>query len=814
MAKRKGRPRIFDTKYFGLILGLVVFALVFALTYGTTLVRSIELKTLDFNFRMKNTFTRTRTQEGVSEVLQNPRISRDILIVGIDDKALARFGKWPFPRSRTANLIDSFTRVSEQEDRERALFIDVFFIEPDKVPADDAVLIRSIRENGRVFLETVLTLGENPPDTDEEFFGRQDVLSERLGTVTNVRGDWTKVNSFLGLQPPLKPYARATYGYGHANFLEDGDQVYRRQPLVVKLSRLVEAVPLDELTPDYPVDRENFERLAWIDKQNITHDVPWPLTAARLADLKSKMDKSAPLKRDTAEDDTTRTYHVVRKYRDSFLPSVTLSLALEYMHKTLTDVEVVLGQYIRIPSPQIFDPATQSWVPYRILVTPAGVDEEGNVTTPATYREVPEVRIPIDETGAMLINFMGGRSGANPEEHQTYPVRSFSGYAASPPGPDPATWPRTKRVGNTIVMVGPFSQGMAADEKPSPFGLMYGVEIHANALNTILMGNFLHYAEEWVTILILLGVIMATAFLVSRPRLQTLWSLAVTAGMILVYFFVFMLIFDLSDYIINFSAPAAGAFLTFLAVVAYRTATEEREKRHIRDMFGKFVSPSVVTKILDNPPELGGEDKELTVLFSDIRGFTSRSERMPSQELVRELNGYLTRMTDVIILKYLGTLDKYVGDEIMCFWGAPDPQPDHALMACKCALKQMEELEKLNTLMGPQKEPIRIGIGINTGVMTVGNMGSPGRMNYTVIGDTVNLGARLEGANKTYGSEIIISEYTYAQVRDKVIVRELDSIRVKGKDNQVVIYELIDVIDGLEPPAEAAGKGSAAAKKG
>jgi adenylate cyclase len=812
MAKRKGRARIFDTKYFGLILGLIVFALVIGLSYGTTLVRAIELKTLDFNFRMKNTFTRTRAQEGVSVVQQNPRISQDILIVGIDDKTLARFGKWPFPRSRTANLIDSFARVADQGERERALFIDVFYIEPDKVPADDAVLVRSIRDSGRVFLETVLTLGENPPDTDEEFFGRQDVLSGRLGTITNIRGDWVKVNSFLGLQPPLKPYARAAYGYGHANFLEDGDQVYRRQPLVVKLSRLVEAIPLDELTPDYPVDRANFERLAWIDTQNRTHEVPWPLTAARLADLVARMEKSAPFREETSDDGTTRKFHVVRKYRDSFLPSITFSLALEYMHKKLSDAEVVLGEYIRIRSPEIFDADTQSWVPYRILVTPAGIDEEGNVTTPATYREVPEVRIPIDETGAMLINFMGGRSSANPEEHQTYPVRSFSGYAANPPGPDPARWPPTKKVGNTILMVGPFSQGMAADEKPSPFGLMYGVEIHANALNTILMGNFLNYAEEWVTILILFGVIMLTAFLVSRPKLQTLWSLVVTAGMILVYFFVFMLVFELSDYIINFSGPAAGAFLTFLAVVAYRTATEEREKRHIRDMFGKYVSPDVVDQILERPPELGGEDKELTVFFSDIRGFTTLSERMTPQELVNHLNLYLTAMTDLILL-YKGTLDKYVGDEVMCFWGAPLPQPDHALLACKCALKQLEVLKKMNESWSPERQ-LSIGIGVNTGIMTVGNMGSMGRMNYTLMGDMVNLGARLEGTNKQYTTSAIISEFTYAQVRDRVVARELDNIRVKGKNKSVVIYELIDVIEGLEPPVETAGKGTAAAKKG
>jgi adenylate cyclase len=152
-----------------------------------------------------------------------------------------------------------------------------------------------------------------------------------------------------------------------------------------------------------------------------------------------------------------------------------------------------------------------------------------------------------------------------------------------------------------------------------------------------------------------------------------------------------------------------------------------------------------------------------------------------------------------IILEYEGTLDKYVGDEIMCFWGAPLPQEDHALLACQSALKQMEVLSQLNEQWPPERQ-INIGIGINSGIMTVGNMGSLQRMDYTLTGDNVNLGARLEGTNKSYFTNIIMSEYTYGLVKDKVIARELDNIRVKGKNQPVLIYELVDAIDGLEPP--------------
>ena len=235
--------------------------------------------------------------------------------------------------------------------------------------------------------------------------------------------------------------------------------------------------------------------------------------------------------------------------------------------------------------------------------------------------------------------------------------------------------------------------------------------------------------------------------------------------MILLIFFGSSYIFDNYDYIISFFEPAIAIVVTFLLIIAYRAMTEERDKRKIKGMFGTYLSPKVVEQIIDNPPELGGVDKNLSVFFSDIRGFTTLSESMPPQELVQLLNKYLTAMTD-IILEYEGTLDKYEGDAIMCFWGAPLPQEDHAFRACCSAVKQIEALKELNTTLPPEKQ-INIGIGINSGIMTVGNMGSTQRMDYTLIGDNVNLGARLEGTNKQYRTNIIISENTYGLVKDK-----------------------------------------------
>jgi adenylate cyclase len=798
----KKKAKILETRYFGLFIGLFIAAVFFLLfwTAEFPLLKTLELKMLDVHFNFKNVFTRTSIQEGVSLESRNPDISRDLLIIGIDFKSLGDFGKWPFPRYRHADLMNSFARIQNQTERERALFLDVFFIEPDDKAYNDVLLVNAIENNERVFLETVLD--EVPPASDiaEDYFTRQDILYENYGEIRNISGDWREMEYFLGLQPPLQPYARATYGYGHANFQRDIDKIYRRQALVAKSSVLIDLYRLDNLSVGTPVDPDNFERLAWFDKEQRLHNVPYPLTEESLAQLRREMEAKAPVKTVDTNDDgqPDDAYYLIRKYRDHFVPAITLSLALEYFNKDLDDIDVVLGEHILIPDPEVFDVELQEWVPYERTVRKARYDGEGNLTRPELTERVEDIRIPIDSNGRMLINYMGPPSFASPGAPQTFPVRSFSGYASRVPGPDPESWPRTKAVGNTILMVGPFARGMAADQKPTPYGLMYGVEIHTNSLNTLLMGNFLRNASIWIDGLILLGLVMLTAFMTSR--LSTIWSLIASVMLIFVFFIGVTLIFDESSYILNFSTPAIAVFFGFLSVVVYRIMTEERDKARIRDMFGKYVSPKVVDQILENPPELGGTDKNITVCFSDIRGFTTLSESMTPQELVGHLNLYLTAMTD-IILDYEGTLDKYVGDEIMWFFGAPVPQEDHALRACKCVLKQMQKLNELNEGWSDERK-INIGIGVNSGIMTVGNMGSLGRMNYTVTGDNVNLGARLEGTNKQYGTNVIISEFTYGLVKNKVIVRELDNIRVKGKNKPVLIYELIDVPEGIDPPAK------------
>jgi adenylate cyclase len=784
------RAKFFETRTFGFVIAAAVIAIVVAVSDGTGLLQVLELKVNDNNFRIKHSQKSTAVKEGAVYSEQESRISDDIMIVGIDPNSLAKYGRWPFPRSRHADLINAFARIQDQGERENALLLDILFTEPYlDHPAEDALLASTIAKSGRVFLETQLKGESNESDTAQDFAARSQILADRLGTITKIKGDWRRTSEFLSAESPLAEYGRAAAGYGHANYLPDPDTIFRRQPLLARLSTLEDTPRLDSLAPGYSVDSSKFERLAWMDKNGVFHDIDTPLTDGSLAALKARMAKEAPAKGDAANQ-----YFIVRKYRDQFIPSITLSLAASYFGVKLGDIDVVLGDRIRIPSPTRYDPDTGDRKPYELVVTPDQYDKDGNVVKQGKRRVLDNLDIPIDANGQMIINFMGWPS--DDPAAQTYTVRPYVGYSEKAPGPNPKTWHHTMAVGNKIIMVGAFSSGMAADQKTTPFGLMFGIEMHANALNTILMDNFLRPVPGWADFALLAVMVFLVAFMSSR--LSTILSFFGTIVIIVAFFFATSIVFDYRSTLVNFSSPAIAMVFTFLAIVVYRAMTEERDKKAIRDTFGKYLSPKVVDQLVENPPELGGVDKDLTVLFSDIRSFTTLSESMSPQELVNHLNTYLTAMTD-IILEYGGYLDKYVGDEVMCFWGAPLPQADHAVRACKCALRQMERLRELNA-QWPEAIRINIGIGLNSGIMTVGNMGSPSRMNYTLMGDNVNLGARLEGTNKEYGSNIIISEFTYGLVKDQFLVRELDNIRVKGKNKPVLIYELVDCFEDIAAP--------------
>ena len=390
-------------------------------------------------------------------------------------------------------------------------------------------------------------------------------------------------------------------------------------------------------------------------------------------------------------------------------------------------------------------------------------------------------RIPCDNSGQLFINYYG-------------PGRSFTHYSLSDVILGRIDLERFK---DKIVLLG-FTSNIHQDVHSTPFQAdsFPGVEINATIIENIIRREFL-VRPEWGILLeaatiLGLGILLASI----RYRKQPLFAMLVAALGIVLVWLVAYLMFRSGKIWLNVTYPILFIVLDYLMITSYNYFTEERQKRGIRNAFQYYVSPRVVSHMLEdvNGLSLGGERKILSAFFSDIRGFTKISENLSPEELVEFLNEYLSEMTQ-IVLKYEGTVDKYMGDAIMAFYGAPVDQPDHAVIACKTAVDMMIRLKELQVGWEARGLPrIDIGIGINSGEMSVGNMGSRERFDYTIMGDNVNLASRLESLNKFYGSNIIISEFTHntcAECReDAWTVRELDTVRVKGKEQPVRIYEL------------------------
>ncbi len=294
-------------------------------------------------------------------------------------------------------------------------------------------------------------------------------------------------------------------------------------------------------------------------------------------------------------------------------------------------------------------------------------------------------------------------------------------------------------------------------------------------------------------LILLIGIVAGAGFALFRPLGGVIYSLLITLAILISAWTVFSTA-ALWQPIIG---PLLTVLLTFTIHYTYRFMVEERDKRELRSIFSRYVSSSVVDELLKKPEmvKLGGEKRICTVMFSDLADFTSLSETTPPEQLVKLLNEYLTEMTH-IILDNQGTLDKYEADAIMAIFGAPIELENHALLACKTALRMTEAISRIRESWKKRKLPeLQQRIGINTGPMIIGNMGSDIRFDYTAIGDAVNLASRLEGANKLYGTQILISEAAYTMAREQVVVRQLDLVRLKGKREPVKIYELVALKD-------------------
>lgn len=616
----------------------------------------------------------------------------ETVIVTIDEKSLSELGRWPWPRTTIARLVDALKKGGA-----KAVGFDIVFAEPDDNSSLKtlAELRGDVRKLGvkDARIDRLLERKRGAADTDG-------VLAKSIARAKNV-----------------------TLGYFF--HLNERDAAHLTQKDIAAVSGEIAS-----------------SRYTAVKTVGQTDDRVLVRAYAAVPNLKlisQAGENSGYFNAFPDPDGSIRWSPLVIRFQDNYYAPLSLSLLLQYL----------------------------DWPMLTLNLSDFGVESV----------HIDQTVIPTDESGRLLINYLG-------------PAKTFPHYSVSDVlrGRLPADTFKGK-----IVIVGATATGIY-DLRVTPFSAVYpGVEIHATVIDNILHRNFLQHSALTMSVDVLAIICCGLIIGFAIPRLKAVQGILVTLAMLAAFVVVNAVVFGRLNVWLNLIYPVLTMMTIYLGITVYRYVTEEREKRKIRGAFQYYLTASVINEMLKDPDKLklGGDKKDLSVLFSDIRGFTTVSEKLTPEELVHLLNEYLTAMTN-IVFKYDGLLDKYMGDAIMAVFGAPLDQPDHALRACRTALGMMEELKVLQKKWAEEGRPVLdIGVGINTGDMVVGNMGSEMRFDYTVMGDSVNLGSRLEGINKEYGTNIVISEFTYEAVKEALCCRELDMVRVKGKKLPVRIYELL-----------------------
>lgn len=402
---------------------------------------------------------------------------------------------------------------------------------------------------------------------------------------------------------------------------------------------------------------------------------------------------------------------------------------------------------------------------------------------------VGDLEIPTDRFGRLFVNYRGAGKTFDYISAVDIYNNDF----------DPSL------IADKMVLLGTSAAGLL-DLRAIPYDNVYpGVEIHANVIDNIIEGDFIS-KPSWIQAIDLI-VIFVVPIALALILAYSSAFLSLVAITLFTSVFLVVSYYALFDYglVFNLMFPLLAIALTTLFALVANYFLESKQKDLIRAKLAKKVSPSVVEDLLKNP-DLGileGKEREITIFFSDIRGFTALSEAMGSPSaLIKLLNNYMTPMTE-IIMKYGGTVDKFIGDAIMAYWNAPSDVKDHHDAGVSASLDQLKALVDLNKRLSAEGKPtIDIGIGLNTGLATVGEMGSEGRADYTVIGDPVNLASRVESLNKAYASRLLITEYTKNGLKKPYVIREVDIVRVKGKEEPVAIFEVLDYGDPTKEQQE------------
>lgn len=733
-----------------------------AQTWLALLTDSFELKTYDTRFRIRG----------------HAEPSSDILIVAIDEKTFDEFG-WPFSRVHYTRMLENL-----RADGAAVIGFDITFPKPDEKSGLEAVrgarqayLQRTVpRQRDPDYLRRLEEM-ERQADTDAQFaaalFETPNVVLGQFfyrdpSKVEHIdpeqQEEYEMVLAF-GAYPQVRPLPRVEEPQITVTTVwpgarpqeiereivdEQEEQLKALEGLIKMESSSSDSVGNITLTFQMGTDLDT----ALLKVSNRLEQVPSypgdaekpvirsadPLMPPPLAETYTGLDAYMPRPNLMAfaeavnfnfgyfnfepdADAIARRTSLVIKYDQDFYPSL--------------DVQV-LRRYLGVPDQE-----------FGLFYNEAGVE----------YIQFGDLKVRTDPVGRILINFQG------PAE--TYSHVSLSDVAAGNFEPGTFTG-KMVLVGPTATAIGDMhAVPLQATDYP-------GVEVHANVLDTMLNQRFIRrgLTEELFDLGFILLFGLGVGFVLAR--VPPSWTTPLTVSVLGVFLVVTYLVFVRFQAWWNIVVPAMVLVNNFAAVTAYRVLVEEREKRKVRGAFSQYVPPGVIRELMKDPDrlKLGGEERQLTIMFTDIRGFTALSEKLSALELTHFLNAYTDEMTD-IIFRHWGTLDKFEGDAIMAFWGAPYEQEDHTLRACAAALDMQRRVDELRQQWRAEGKPdINIGVGLNSGQVVVGNMGSRKRFNYTVLGDPVNLASRLEGVNKEYSTRIIVSEFTHQQASDAIGVLE------------------------------------------
>lgn len=669
---------------------LAIFIGTVAYINGITFLDLVELETIDLRFQSRG------------KIQPDPKI----VLAVIDEKSIAREGKWVWPRSKFVKLIDQLSAAGA-----KVIAFDIGFLEPD-----NKQLIQTIEQ-----IETTL----------RQITGQNADIENYLKEVKQLSDNDQQLAAAI-----KRSTAKVVLGYFFHTDMESAGHFTKKEldknaenlkgneyKLIRYASRAAQQVPLVE---------------AFAPEANIA-----------VISQATKYAGTFSMKPDP--DGVVRRMPAVFKFRDYLYAPLSLITVSAYLDK---DIALDISEF--------------------------GIDSV----------RLGRVSIPTDEYGNVFINYRGGP--------RTFPHISVTDILQ---GKVPEAALKDK-----IVLVGVTATGIY-DLRVTPFASVYpGIEIHSNVIDTVLSQDFLNQ-PEWGQFFDVLAMLVAGLLLgFVLPRVGVTLGAITAASVFLGHIFFCYYFFVDQGWILNVVYPLSVIVLVYICITAYKYLVEAKQKRFIRGAFSTYLAPSIVKQLIDTPDKLGlgGEQRVITAFFSDVQGFTSISEKLTPHELVELLNEFLTEMTD-IILKYEGTVDKFEGDAIIAFFGAPIDIPNHPEVACRACIDMQKRLSELRQIWKSQQRPeLNMRIGMCTGPAVVGNMGSQNRMDYTMMGDTVNIAARLEGVNKIYGIYTLISDTTHRELNGNVVTREIDSINVVGKEEPVTIYELLGYAEDMDPDRKKA----------